>query len=139
MGVLLTRGLTAGVGVGVVFTGSGVTGVPTKMRWKSEAFLGFGVGVADGEGDGDTLARTLGLGVSPGDACGVEAETAAVEGVGETFGFGLGVGVGEGVGVARDSGGVTSGGEQSAIRPESDIAASTMKSAKNFLIGILSN
>ena len=95
--------------------------------------------MAEGDGEGDTFARTLGLGVSPGDAAGEAAGEVAVAvttaGVAGTFGFGFGVGVG----VEPVSGGVTPGGAHSAVSTESDNAASTVRSAKSFLIRILSN
>ena len=80
--------------------GWGVGLLPTNMRWKSDAFLGFGVG--ETEAEGDAFARiTLGLGVPAGDA----DASGDAEGVGLAWTIGrcLGFGDGVGVGVPVDS------------------------------------
>src|ERR1700677_2992937 len=70
-GVLLAP-LGLAVGAGVCFTGvgTGVSGPPTNIRWRSEGFFGVGDGGGTGDGEGEILGRTRGRGVAAGDSSG---------------------------------------------------------------------
>lgn len=85
LGFAVGEGDAAGVG-------AGVTGVPTKMRWKSEGFFGFGVAEGLAEGVGVAAARRRGRGVAVSSVeVSVVVVGAGVDAAG--FGFGSGVGV----------------------------------------------
>jgi len=115
--------------------GWGVGLLPTNMRWKSDAFLGFGVG--ETEAEGDAFARiTLGLGVPAGDAdASGDAEGVGLAWtIGRCLGFGDGVGVGVPVDSVCGEAPADCTGALNAVPWHRAIAMSASRNAKSFLI-----